>query len=51
MPPYSQAYMGHENFSHAAYCIHLPPDDLLNSPGIDWSSIDEANPEEDVWRI
>ena len=50
MLPYLQAYMGHENFSHTAYYIHLLPENLLNSPGIDWSRIDEVNPEVDIWK-
>lgn len=50
MLPYLQAYMGHEKFSDTAYYIHLLPENLLNSPGIDWSAIDSVNPEEDVWK-
>jgi integrase len=50
MLPYLQAYMGHENFSHTAYYIHLLPENLLNSAGVDWSLIDGVNPEVEVWE-
>jgi len=50
MLPYLRAYMGHENFSDTAYYIHLLPENLLNSPGVDWSDIDLVCPEVDVWK-
>ncbi|MDR2569875.1 MAG: tyrosine-type recombinase/integrase [Oscillospiraceae bacterium] len=50
MQPYLRAYMGHEEFDDTAYYIHLLPENLLNSPGIDWSDIDEVNPEVNVWK-
>ena len=51
MLPYLSAYMGHEDFSYTAYYIHLLPENLLNSAGVDWSVIDAVNPEVDVWKI
>jgi integrase len=50
MLPYLQAYMGHEKFSSTVYYIHLLPEHLLNSPGVDWSAIDSVNPEVDIWK-
>jgi len=50
MLPYLQQYMGHEEFSATAYYIHLLPENLLNSSGVDWSVIDSVNPEVDVWK-
>jgi integrase len=50
MLPYLQAYMGHEHFSDTAYYIHLIPENLLNSSGVDWSSIDSVDPEVSVWK-
>jgi integrase len=50
MLPYLRAYMGHEKFSHTAYYIHLLPENLLCSSGIDWSAIDSVNPEVIVWK-
>jgi integrase len=51
MLPYLREYMGHEQFSDTAYYIHLLPENLLNSTGVDWSAIDAVNPEEDIWKI
>ena len=39
MLPYLRAYMGHEKFEDTAYYIHILPDRLLKSPGVDWESI------------
>jgi len=50
MLPYLRAYMGHEEFSSTAYYIHLLPENLLQSSGVDWSEIDMVNPEVDVWK-
>lgn len=50
MLPYLRAYMGHEHFSHTAYYIHLLPEKLLSSSGVDWSAIDLVNPEVGVWK-
>ena len=50
MLPYLREYMGHEYFSDTAYYIHLLPENLLNSPGIDWSAMDSVTPEVDIWE-
>jgi integrase len=50
MLPYLRAYMGHESFSSTAYYIHLLPENLLNSSGVDWSGIDAVSPEVTVWK-
>lgn len=50
MLPYLRAYMGHENFTNTAYYIHLLPENLLNSTGVDWSVIDSVNPEVSIWK-
>lgn len=50
MLPYLSAYMGHQEFSSTAYYIHLLPEKLFCSPGIDWSAIDAIGPEVDIWR-
>lgn len=49
MLPYMRTYMGHVRFEDTAYYIHLLPDRLISSPGVDWSSIDRIGPEEDIW--
>lgn len=50
MLPYLRTYMGHEEFSSTAYYIHLLPENLLNSSGVDFTAIDSVNPEVDVWK-
>ena len=49
MLPYLRAYMGHERFSDTAYYIHILPENLLRSPGVDWGAIDSTVPEVSVW--
>lgn len=50
MLPYLRAYMGHEQMSDTAYYIHLLPENLLGSSGIDWNGIDAVAPEVDIWK-
>lgn len=45
MLPYLSSYMGHANFADTAYYIHLLPENLLNSPSIDWTRFSELLPE------
>jgi len=49
MPPYMRTYMGHARFEDTAYYIHLLPDRLLSSPGVDWEAIDRIGLEGDIW--
>jgi len=39
--PVLSAYMGHEKISHTLYYIHLMPDRLLKSSGIDWEKFNK----------
>lgn len=50
MLPYMRTYMGHVRFEDTAYYIHLLPDRLISSPGVDWESIDQVGLEESIWR-
>ena len=50
MLPYLMAYMGHQSFSDTVYYIHLLPDRLMKSPGIDWEKIDHVGLEVDLWK-
>lgn len=50
MLPYLRAYMGHEKFEDTAYYIHILPDRLLKSPGVDWEAIDRIGLEVDLWK-
>ena len=45
MLPFLQAYMGHEKISSTAYYVHLLPENLVKSPGIDWASMSTLVPE------
>jgi len=45
MLPCLRAYMGHETFASTAYYIHLLPENLVRSAGIDWTSFDTMFPE------
>lgn len=49
MLPYLRAYMGHEHFSDTAYYIHILPERLLTSKGVDWELLDSAMPEVGIW--
>jgi integrase/recombinase XerD len=48
MLPYLRAYMGHDKLSDTAYYIHLLPENLLKSAGINWAVFDELIPEVSV---
>ena len=45
LTPYLSAYMGHAEFSATLYYIHLLPERLLKSPGIDWKKLATVYPE------
>lgn len=47
--PYLSTYMGHAQFSSTAYYIHLLPENLLHSPGMDWEGFAELIPEVESW--
>lgn len=49
MLPYLRTYMGHERFSDTAYYIHILPERLIASPGVDWEKIDAVMPEVSIW--
>lgn len=50
MLPFLRAYMGHEKLSGTAYYIHMLPENLLKSPGVDWTKLNSIIPEVDVWE-
>jgi len=45
MLPYLRAYMGHDTMNETAYYIHLLPENLTKSAGIDWAAFDGLIPE------
>jgi len=46
---YLQAYMGHKQLEATAYYIHLLPENLVKSAGIDWESIGRILPRAELW--
>lgn len=49
MLPRLRAYMGHSELSGTAYYIHLLPENLMKSAGVDWATFADVLPEVDVW--
>ena len=43
--PYLQEYMGHNRLTDTFYYVHLLPENLVKSAGIDWESFDALIPE------
>ena len=48
MLPYLRAYMGHRTLTETAYYIHILPENLIMSPGIDWDALNSILPEVSV---
>ena len=48
--PYLQIYMGHKKMESTAYYIHLLPENLTKSAGIDWKSLNAIIPEVEPWE-
>lgn len=52
--PYLRAYMGHDRLSETAYYIHILPENIMKSAGIDWEALEAMIPgaEEvtDLWQ-
>lgn len=48
--PYLQSYMGHTRLSSTAYYIHLLPENLVRSAGIDWDTLENIIPEVELWE-
>ena len=48
--PYLQAFMGHKRLASTAYYIHLLPENLVRSSGIDWDVLKTIIPEVDLWE-
>jgi len=45
MLPYLSVYMGHAKLSETAYYIHILPENLIMSPGVDWDALNAILPE------
>lgn len=48
--PYLQTYMGHKELEATAYYIHLLPENLVKSAGIDWESMNSLIPRVELWE-
>ena len=42
--------LGHSNATATAYYIHLLPENLVKSSGIDWASLGKIYPDEELWK-
>ena len=49
MLPYLRTYMGHKEMSSTVYYIHILPEKLLKSSGVEWNRIDSILPEVEIW--
>jgi len=47
--PYLRAYMGHKNLSETAYYIHILPENLIKSAGVNWTALGAILPEVTQW--
>lgn len=47
---YLQTYMGHTELNSTAYYIHLLPENLVKSAGIDWDSMNSLLPRVELWE-
>lgn len=48
--PYLQTYMGHKEIASTAYYIHLLPENLSKSAGINWKKLNAVIPEVESWE-
>jgi len=50
MLQYLKVYMGHTELKHTAYYMHILPEKLAKSPGVNWELLDSLIPEVSVWE-
>ena len=48
--PYLRTYMGHKDLEATAYYIHLLPENLVASAGIDWEHMGQVFPRVELWE-
>ena len=48
--PYLQTYMGHKQLASTAYYIHILPENLIKSAGIDWERMNGMIPGGELWE-
>jgi integrase len=47
---YLMAYMGHKHINETMYYVHILPENLVKSAGIDWNALNAVIPEVSRWR-
>ena len=47
---YLMVYMGHDYIDETKYYVHIMPENLVKSAGIDWKALNAVIPEVSVWR-
>ena len=48
--PYLRVYMGHKELEATAYYIHLLPENLSKSAGVDWERMGQIFPRTELWE-
>lgn len=48
--PYLRAYMGHNQLSETAYYIHILPENLVKTAGVNWTAQNAVLPEVITWE-
>lgn len=48
--PYLRTYMGHRDLEATAYYVHLLPENLAASKGIDWKRMGQIFPRSELWE-
>jgi integrase len=43
--PYLSMFMGHDSYNETAYYIHILPENLIKSPGVNWEIFDKMFPD------
>jgi integrase len=47
---YLMVYMGHDHINETRYYIHILPENLVKSAGIDWGALNSVIPEVSRWQ-
>jgi len=47
---YLMAYMGHDRIDETLYYVHILPENLVKSAGIDWDALNSVIPEVTRWQ-
>jgi len=50
MLPYLKAYMGHNSLNETAYYIHILPENIVKTAGVNWDALNNLLPEVSLWQ-